>query len=88
MDEERYQLLGDSSLYTKSGKKKKPFKGELEQMLGAPTEITYKAGGGAEYILEAGAWMAVGGFEIFFVHLAGPQSNASVPMSRHIVLWQ
>ena len=62
MDEERYQLLGDSSLYTKSGKKKKPFKGELEQMLGAPTEITYKAGGGAEYILEAGAWMAFGGF--------------------------
>ncbi|CAE7647029.1 unnamed protein product, partial [Symbiodinium pilosum] len=53
MDEERYQLLGDSSLYTKSGKKKRPLKGELEQMLGAPTEVTYKAGGGASYILEA-----------------------------------
>ena len=61
MDEERYQLLGDSSLYTKSGKKKRPLKGELEQMLGAPTEVTYKAGGGASYILEAGAWMAFWG---------------------------
>ncbi|CAE7647013.1 unnamed protein product [Symbiodinium pilosum] len=54
MTVERYQLLGDSSLYVKTpSKKKKPLKGDLEQMMGGPTEVTYQAGAGAREILQA-----------------------------------
>ena len=59
MTVERYQLLGDSSLYVKTpSKKKKPLKGDLEQMMGGPTEVTYQAGAGAREILQAGGRMA------------------------------
>ena len=62
MDVERYQLLGDSSLYVKNAcNVKQPLKGDLEWILGGPTEVTYEAGGGAKEILQAGCRKAFWG---------------------------
>ena len=54
MDVERCHLLGDSSLQVNAHNVKKPLKGDLEEMLGGPPDVTHRSRQWNTEILEAG----------------------------------